>query len=132
MNKYSILITGTGPLGTGDAATSADLLAAKLATTLREAGHQIDHASIEGPQGTSLLIGALTKHPDPKKTEGGGGPAKPSKGGKAKEGPTKKTEGGGAGNTDPENDPAPDQNSGADAPNSEPETAGEGSGTPET
>jgi hypothetical protein len=108
------------------------LLAAKLATTLREAGHQIEHASIEGPQGTSLLVGALTKHPEPKKTEGGGGPAKPSKGGKAKEGLSKKTEGEGEPNTEPENDPAPDQNSGADAPNSEPETAGEGSGTPES
>jgi hypothetical protein len=76
MKTYSILIKGTGPCGTGENNSSADLLAQTLAQTLRETGHQVTHASISTPDGTLLLHGELTVHPEPPEEKKGGGAKK--------------------------------------------------------
>lgn len=76
-STYSILITGTGPCGTGEKSSSADLLAQSLAQSLRENGHQVEHASIQTPDQTLLLHGELKSHPlPPEEKKGGGGQKK--------------------------------------------------------
>lgn len=63
MEPYSILIHAAGPIGTGEPEKSADLLAGELVKKLQESGHNVTHASIQGPEGMILLNGKLTEHP---------------------------------------------------------------------
>jgi hypothetical protein len=78
MKPYSILIKGTGPCGTGNKNSSGDLMAQSLAQSLREAGHDVTHASIVMDGETLLLHGAMTTHPEPpeEKEKKGGAPQK--------------------------------------------------------
>lgn len=76
MKTYSILIKGTGPCGTGEKNSSADLLTLALAQNLKEAGHQVTHASIVTEDDTLLLHGELSVHPEPPEEKKGGGSVK--------------------------------------------------------
>jgi hypothetical protein len=76
MKPYSILIKGTGPCGTGDKNSSGDLLAQSLAQSLKEAGHDVTHASIEIDGEALLLHGQMVTHPEPPKEKKGGAPEK--------------------------------------------------------
>lgn len=82
MKNYSILIKGNGPCGTGEATISADLLTQTLAQSLRDAGHDVTHASIIINDEALIIHGSMTTHPEPPEEKKGGAAPK-KKGGAA-------------------------------------------------